>query len=119
MQSLLRTFQSAGPNATLREIAIGLHTFTPVGTADAVAGQMQEAMEEIGGDGFLVAGPYQAEIRPLDHRRACPGTAEARAYPNRICLPNLAGKPARLLSTGGGPMVGAAGFEPTTLSPPD
>ena len=27
-----------------------------VGTADSVAGQMQEAMEEIGGDGFLVAG---------------------------------------------------------------
>jgi FMN-dependent oxidoreductase (nitrilotriacetate monooxygenase family) len=56
MQSLLRTFQSAGPNATLRDIAIGSHTFTPIGTADAVAGQMQEAMEEIGGDGFLVAG---------------------------------------------------------------
>ena len=56
MQSLLRTFQSAGPQATLRDIATGIHTFTLVGTADAVAGQMQEAMEEIGGDGFLVQG---------------------------------------------------------------
>ena len=40
----------------MRDIAVGSHTFTPIGTADAVAGQMQEAMEEIGGDGFLVAG---------------------------------------------------------------
>jgi FMN-dependent oxidoreductase (nitrilotriacetate monooxygenase family) len=56
MQSLLRTFQSAGPNATLRDIATGVHTFSPIGTADAVAAQMQEAMEEIGGDGFLVTG---------------------------------------------------------------
>ena len=56
MQSLLRTFQNAGPDATLRDIATGIHTFTLIGTADSVAGQMQEAMEEIGGDGFLVQG---------------------------------------------------------------
>ncbi len=56
MQSLLRTFKAAGPNATLRDIATGNHSMLLVGTADSVAGQMQEAMEEIGGDGFLVAG---------------------------------------------------------------
>ena len=56
MQSLLRTFQAAGPTATLRDIATGVHTFTLIGTADAVASQMQEAIEEIGGDGFLVQG---------------------------------------------------------------
>jgi FMN-dependent oxidoreductase (nitrilotriacetate monooxygenase family) len=56
MQSILRTFQSAGPDATLRDIATGIHTFTLIGTADAVAAQMQEAMAEIGGDGFLVQG---------------------------------------------------------------
>jgi len=27
-----------------------------VGTADQIAGQMQESMEEIGGDGFLITG---------------------------------------------------------------
>ncbi len=56
MQSLLRTFQSAGPNATLREIATASHAFMPIGTADAVAGMMAEAAEGIGGDGFLVQG---------------------------------------------------------------
>lgn len=56
MQSLLRTFKSAGPNATLRDIATGVHNMTLIGTADAVAGQMQEVMEEVGGDGFLVYG---------------------------------------------------------------
>lgn len=56
MQSLLRTFQAAGPTATLREIATGSHTFTLVETADAVTSQMQEAIEGIGGDGFLIAG---------------------------------------------------------------
>jgi FMN-dependent oxidoreductase (nitrilotriacetate monooxygenase family) len=60
MQSLLRTFASAGPNATLRDIATGVHSFMPIGTADAIAGQMQEVMEEIGGDGFLV----QAHLKP-------------------------------------------------------
>jgi FMN-dependent oxidoreductase (nitrilotriacetate monooxygenase family) len=77
MQSLLRTFQAAGPTATLREIATGIHTMTVVGTADAVAGQMQEAMEEIGGDGFLITGfmrpanilPVVNELVPALQRR--------------------------------------------------
>jgi long-chain alkane monooxygenase len=62
MQSLLRTFQHAGPNATLRQIATTPHSYTLVGTADAVAGQMQEAIEEIGGDGFLVQGYFRPKF---------------------------------------------------------
>jgi alkanesulfonate monooxygenase SsuD/methylene tetrahydromethanopterin reductase-like flavin-dependent oxidoreductase (luciferase family) len=59
MQTLLRTFKNAGPKATLRDVVTkpngqGFTYF--VGTADQIAGQMQEAMEEIGGDGFLVTG---------------------------------------------------------------
>ena len=59
MQTLLRTFKNAGPKATLRDVVTkpngqGFTHF--VGTADQIAGQMQEAMEEIGGDGFLVTG---------------------------------------------------------------
>jgi len=59
MQTLLRTFKNAGPNATLRDVVTkpngqGFTHF--VGTADQIAGQMQESMEEIGGDGFLITG---------------------------------------------------------------
>jgi alkanesulfonate monooxygenase SsuD/methylene tetrahydromethanopterin reductase-like flavin-dependent oxidoreductase (luciferase family) len=59
MQTLLRTFKNAGPNATLREVVTkpsgqGFTHF--VGTADQIAGQMQEAMDEVGGDGFLITG---------------------------------------------------------------
>jgi FMN-dependent oxidoreductase (nitrilotriacetate monooxygenase family) len=56
LQSLLRNFEAAGPDATLREILLTPRNYTPIGTADAVAAQMEEAMAEIGGDGFLVAG---------------------------------------------------------------
>ena len=56
VQSLMRTFAGAGPSATLRDVLTSERNFTPIGTADGVAAQMQEAMEEIGGDGFLVAG---------------------------------------------------------------
>ena len=59
MQTLLLTFKNAGPDATLREVVAkpngqGFTHF--VGTADQIAGQMQEAMDEIGGDGFLITG---------------------------------------------------------------
>ena len=59
MQTLLRTFRNAGPTATLREVVTkpngqGFTHF--VGTADQIAGQMQESMDEIGGDGFLITG---------------------------------------------------------------
>ena len=56
LQSFLRNVESAGPNATLRDVIAGTANYTPIGTADSVAGQMAEAMQEIGGDGFLVAG---------------------------------------------------------------
>ena len=59
MQTLMRTFKNAGPTATLRDVVTkpngqGFTHF--VGTADQIAGQMQESMEEIGGDGFLITG---------------------------------------------------------------
>lgn len=59
MQTLLRTFKNAGPDATLRDVVTkpngqGFTHF--VGTADQISGQMQEAMQEIGGDGFLITG---------------------------------------------------------------
>jgi FMN-dependent oxidoreductase (nitrilotriacetate monooxygenase family) len=62
MQTLLRTFQKHGPEATLRQILTapnegGFNQI--VDTADAIASQMQEAMEEIGGDGFLVTGHFK------------------------------------------------------------
>ncbi len=56
MQSLLRTIKNAGPDATLRSIATLPHGYTIVGTADAVASEMRDAMDEIGGDGFLIVG---------------------------------------------------------------
>jgi FMN-dependent oxidoreductase (nitrilotriacetate monooxygenase family) len=63
MQTLLRTFKNAGPTATLRDVVTkpsgqGFTNF--IGTADQIAGQMQESMEEIGGDGFLITG----QLRP-------------------------------------------------------
>jgi len=62
MQTLLRTFKNAGPKATLREVVTkpngqGFTHF--VGTADQIAGQMQDAMEEVGGDGFLITGHFK------------------------------------------------------------
>jgi len=62
MQTMLRTFNKFGPDATLRQIMLapnegGFNQL--VGTADAIAAQMQEAMEEIGGDGFLITGHFR------------------------------------------------------------
>lgn len=59
MQSLLRTIKNAGPGATLRQVADNLTGYTLFGTADSVASQMAEAMQEIGGDGFLVYGHFK------------------------------------------------------------
>ncbi len=56
MQSLLRTIRNAGPGATLRQVADHMGSYTLFGTADSIAGQMEEAIGEIGGDGFLVVG---------------------------------------------------------------
>jgi len=57
MQTMLRMFKDAGPTATLRDIGMRPPGWELIGTADEIASQMKEAMEEIGGDGFLVTGP--------------------------------------------------------------
>jgi len=62
MQTMLRMFAKHGPQATLRQIlnAPGGGGFQAmVGTADYIAGQMSEAMDEIGGDGFLITGHFK------------------------------------------------------------
>jgi FMN-dependent oxidoreductase (nitrilotriacetate monooxygenase family) len=62
MQTMLKSFQNAGPDASLRQIITkpdGGGFSQMIGTADAIAGQMQEAMEEIGGDGFLITGHFK------------------------------------------------------------
>jgi FMN-dependent oxidoreductase (nitrilotriacetate monooxygenase family) len=62
MQTMLRTFNKFGPNATLRQIMTAPNEggFSAiVGTADDIAAQMQEAMEEVGGDGFLITGHFK------------------------------------------------------------
>lgn len=56
MQSILRTFQNAGPQATMRDIVTRDPDWMLVGTADDVAAEMDEAMQEVGGDGYLIAG---------------------------------------------------------------
>lgn len=57
MQSILHNFRSAGPDATLREVVTRpMHAYTVIGTADSIAGQLRDAIEEVGGDGFLIAG---------------------------------------------------------------
>jgi alkanesulfonate monooxygenase SsuD/methylene tetrahydromethanopterin reductase-like flavin-dependent oxidoreductase (luciferase family) len=56
-QSSLSQFLKKAGNKTLREAIIGHNsnggTIDLVGDPDSVAGQMAEAMQEIGGDGFL------------------------------------------------------------------
>ena len=65
-QGTFKRFMSMG--RTLREIANSFHFAVDdvAGTPDTVAGKMQEMMEEVGGDGFLIAGNlnrrYIAEI---------------------------------------------------------
>jgi FMN-dependent oxidoreductase (nitrilotriacetate monooxygenase family) len=55
--TVLKAFKNAGPGATLRDVATRPEGWDLIGTAEDCASQMQEAMEEIGGDGFLVVGP--------------------------------------------------------------
>jgi alkanesulfonate monooxygenase SsuD/methylene tetrahydromethanopterin reductase-like flavin-dependent oxidoreductase (luciferase family) len=57
MQTMLKTFKDAGPTATLRDIAMRPHGWELIGTPDECASMMREAMDEIGGDGFLITGP--------------------------------------------------------------
>lgn len=60
-QSSLEGFIRKSGGKTLREAIVGHSTSGAsvdlVGTPDAVAAQMEEAMQEVGGDGFLVALP--------------------------------------------------------------
>ncbi|WP_165799556.1 NtaA/DmoA family FMN-dependent monooxygenase [Sphingomonas oleivorans] len=48
-------------NATVRQMALRLARLTPdtpmIGTAEQVAAEMEEVMAQVGGDGFLIAGP--------------------------------------------------------------
>jgi FMN-dependent oxidoreductase (nitrilotriacetate monooxygenase family) len=58
-QGYLERFVGAGAGGkTLREVAeaFSISSLELVGTPDAVASQMEEAMEEVGGDGFLFSG---------------------------------------------------------------
>jgi FMN-dependent oxidoreductase (nitrilotriacetate monooxygenase family) len=58
-RSTLNDFLRLGGNGkTLREVALNwsVSCLDLVGTPDEVAGQMGEAMEEVGGDGFLISG---------------------------------------------------------------
>jgi len=55
--TMLKAFKDAGPEATLRDVATRPEGWELIGTAEDCASQMQDAMEEIGGDGFLVVGP--------------------------------------------------------------
>jgi FMN-dependent oxidoreductase (nitrilotriacetate monooxygenase family) len=52
-QSSLAQFLREAETKTLRQVATGAHAFEPAGTPDQVAGIMEEAMDEVGGDGFL------------------------------------------------------------------
>lgn len=59
MQTMLQTFAKHGPQATLREIMThsaddGFNQM--VGTPDMIASTMKEIVDEVGGDGFLIAG---------------------------------------------------------------
>jgi FMN-dependent oxidoreductase (nitrilotriacetate monooxygenase family) len=59
MQTMLQTFAKHGPDATLRQIMThsGDDGFNQmVGTPDMIASMMKEIVEEVGGDGFLIAG---------------------------------------------------------------
>ncbi len=87
-QGTLKQFLSQG--RTLREIARnyshGLDSL--VGTPDSVAGQMEEIMQEVGGDGFIIAGPltrrYITEITdgltPALQKRGLVRTAYSHAH---------------------------------------
>ena len=55
----LGMLQGSDPTTTLREIAerpVRLGSLEVSGTVDEVASVMEEAMQEVGGDGFLIAG---------------------------------------------------------------
>lgn len=67
-QGSLDMFQQWGTNKTLRELVVEVSggivaSIELVGTPDQVADKMGEAMEVVGGDGFLITTPTQAVNR--------------------------------------------------------
>ena len=64
-QGSLDKFQQWGSGKTLRQLASERYDggLRLVGTPDEVAGRMGEAMEAIGGDGFLISTPFQLSSR--------------------------------------------------------
>jgi alkanesulfonate monooxygenase SsuD/methylene tetrahydromethanopterin reductase-like flavin-dependent oxidoreductase (luciferase family) len=60
-QSSLDRFQQAGSGKTLRQLVVEGGTVTAIdliGTPDQIADQMEEAIKEVGGDGFLIRPPF-------------------------------------------------------------
>ncbi|MGF7150297.1 FMN-dependent oxidoreductase (nitrilotriacetate monooxygenase family) [Sphingomonas zeicaulis] len=62
MQTMLQTFAKHGPQATLRQIMThsaddGFNQM--VGTPEMVAEMMKDIVDEVGGDGFLIAGHFK------------------------------------------------------------
>ena len=61
-QSVLARFHAQDPKPTIREMAsqmIGQMSLPLVGTPGEVADQMQETMEQVGGDGFFITGSFR------------------------------------------------------------
>lgn len=60
-QGSLDKFQQWGSGKSLRQLAAERFDseLDLIGTPDEVAGKMAEAMEEVGGDGFLISTPFQ------------------------------------------------------------
>ena len=48
-----------------------------VGTPDTVAQQMQDAMEQVGGDGFLISGALSRHAGPRSSTAWCPNCSAA------------------------------------------
>jgi FMN-dependent oxidoreductase (nitrilotriacetate monooxygenase family) len=62
MQTMLQMFAKHGPQATLREIMTGSMEdgFNQIiGTPDMIASTMKEIVDEVGGDGFLIASGFK------------------------------------------------------------
>ena len=68
---MLQMFAKHGPQATLREIMTGSMEdgFNQIiGTPDMIASTMKEIMQEVGGDGFLIASGFKPKYPHLDRR---------------------------------------------------
>ncbi len=57
-QGMLNEFLRMAAGRTLRDVALNWHFMSAsfVGTPDSIAGEMDEMMQEVGGDGFLFSG---------------------------------------------------------------